>query len=570
MSFGSSSKKLKTNRISSSSIINENKKNRLVNHFSFVKKFKNTISKHIFDNRSYLLSIESKNILISQAKNFNCEALYSWEVQKIFQQSVDFYSNWMDKIISNNKFFIQKEFKIIRYKRKVVNNKGETIAFKGKFKSYSFINKSTSLTYLMNWLIFVEENNLDSVLKSLVSKDSQPLDSVKLSKALEFNNKLNELRNKPYWHRIKTLIINKKNRMLNSMKEPIVYTTGSYMKIPKIGQTKHSHIFVDDTNTYQYWYNFRIGKEHIHVPLSFNKNYHENINRFNLESIHTVRLNKKKGVDIGLTYEDDKEYFKPIDKDTTILKEQVCGLDLNIASNFCTIAFNDEVKAVDYNRTYIEKVVNYLKTFESKGFKQLTTQEQLKFEKVLGGVEFYFKSLISSILKDLIKKGITDIVMENLDLSQCKASFIKDETLNIKYSKLIRLLRLSSIKEWFKEQANNKGIRVHLTTPSYTSKTCSNCQCVEHTVRKGRVFECTMCGHKDDADKNASKNIRNRIIEEVLRFNFHEIKDGQYVPLKMKRETVRTKLTVLYEADNERQRELLISKGKETSSFRAM
>ena len=59
------------------------------------------------------------------------------------------------------------------------------------------------------------------------------------------------------------------------------------------------------------------------------------------------------------------------------------------------------------------------------------------------------------------------------------------------------------------------------------------------------------------------------VIEEVLRFNFHEIKDGQYVPLKMKRETVRTKLTVLYEVDNERQRELLISKGKETSSFRA-
>ena len=108
-----------------------------------------------------------------------------------------------------------------------------------------------------------------------------------------------------------------------------------------------------------------------------------------------------------------------------------------------------------------------------------------------------------------------------------------------------------------------------MTTQSYTSKTCSNYQCVEHTVRKGRVFECTMCGHKDDADENASKNIRNRIIEEVLRFNFHEIKDGQYVPLKMKRETVRTKLTVLYEVDNERQRELLISKGKETSSFRA-
>ena len=63
-----------------------------------------------------------------------------------------------------------------------------------------------------------------------------------------------------------------------------------------------------------------------------------------------------------------------------------------------------------------------------------------------------------------------------------------------------------------------------------------------------------MCGNNEDADENASKNIRNRIVEEVLRFNFHNIKDGQYVPLKMKRETVLAKLTALYEVDNERQR----------------
>ena len=172
MAFGSAKKiKIKTKRISSSSIINENKKNSLVEHFVFVKSLKNKISSYIFNNRSDILSIQKKNELISHYKIFNCSKLYSWEIQKIFQQSIDFYSNWMDKITSNNKFFVQKEYKIIRYKRKVTNKAGDLIANKGDLKSASIIPKSTSLTNLMNWLIFVDEVNLDSVLKSLNVED---------------------------------------------------------------------------------------------------------------------------------------------------------------------------------------------------------------------------------------------------------------------------------------------------------------------------------------------------------------------------------------------------------------
>ena len=77
----------------------------------------------------------------------------------------------MDKITSNNKFFVQKEYKIIRYKRKVTNKAGDLIANKGDLKSASIIPKSTSLTNLMNWLIFVDEVNLYSVLKSLNVED---------------------------------------------------------------------------------------------------------------------------------------------------------------------------------------------------------------------------------------------------------------------------------------------------------------------------------------------------------------------------------------------------------------
>ena len=91
MSFGSSKKiKIKTKRISSSSIINKQKKNTLVDHFAFVKEFKNNISQHIFNHKDMLLTSENKKLLIAHAKQFNNSQLYSWEVQKIFQQSVDF------------------------------------------------------------------------------------------------------------------------------------------------------------------------------------------------------------------------------------------------------------------------------------------------------------------------------------------------------------------------------------------------------------------------------------------------------------------------------------------------
>ena len=576
MAYGSSDKqKVKTKRISASSIINSKKTERFVEHFAFVKSLKNEISQYIFEHKLSLLSSTSKNTLISHAKQFNCSELYSWEVQKIYQQVVDFYSNWVDKLTDNQKFVIQKEYKVTKYKRKVTSKLGNTIASKGDIKKTEVIHKTTRLTNLLNWLIYVDHSMLDSVLKAHKQGEDNPK---KIQDIEDFNARLNALRDKKHyttegvevflWDRVKALLLRKQMRMLKSMKAPIVFSTGSYMKIPQIGKTKHSHIYVDESNEYKYWYNFRIGKEHIHVPLAFNPKYHNDINDFNLEAIHTVRLNRKNRIEIGLTYEDETEYFKPLEKDSIIDKKAVCGIDINVSSNFCTIAFHDKTIAIDYNREYVQKVVESLQSFEKKGFKQLTHYEQTQFNKLLGGVEFHFKELISKTLKSLIDDGITDIVLEDLNLSQCKASFIKDETLNIKYSKLIRLLRLSSIKDWFQEQANNKGIRVHLTTPSYTSKTCSKCHCVEHTVRQGRSFHCNFCGHKEDADQNAAKNVRNRITEEVLRFTFHLLKDGQYSPSKMKRETVRIKLTALFEVDNERQRLGKVSKPQETSSFR--
>lgn len=565
MSYGSTKKdKLKTKRISSSAIINKKKKDRLIEHFDFVKNHKNRISRHIFNNKELLLTTESKKRLMSHAKDFNTDQLYSWEVQTMFKQSLDFYENWLDKLTMNNKFFIQKEYLITYYKKNVTSKDGHILNKKGSVKTKELIQKSTPLTQLMNWLMYVEECEIDTVLKSI------PNDIIKKDKAIQFNNKINKLRQSEYWSRVKTLILKKRKQLLSKMNNPIVYSSGSYSKKPIYQNTLHSYLHVNEDKKHKYWYNFRIGSETVTVPLAYNKEFHgkSDLSDFDISKIHTVKINSKNRINIGLSYEDKKEYFKPLEKSDKIDGTKLCGIDLNVATNFCTIAFHDKYLAINYKRDYIKKVVKQLLEYEKEGYKLKSKKENHKLQKLLSGVEFYFKHLISDILKDLVNKGITDIVLEDLNLTQCKASFIKDEELNIKYSKIVRLLRLSSIKSWFEEQANNKGIRVHLTTPSYTSQSCSKCHYIDSNNRNKSEFKCLNCGHTQDADANAARNIYSRICLDVLRESFHKLEAGQYVPTLMKRENVRIKLTSLFEADNERQRVNLFS-NLETRSFRA-
>jgi len=56
------------------------------------------------------------------------------------------------------------------------------------------------------------------------------------------------------------------------------------------------------------------------------------------------------------------------------------------------------------------------------------------------------------------------------------------------------------------------GIEMETVSPKNTSRGCNACGHVSASNRKGLHFHCQKCGHREDADRHASKNIRARSV----------------------------------------------------------
>lgn len=70
-------------------------------------------------------------------------------------------------------------------------------------------------------------------------------------------------------------------------------------------------------------------------------------------------------------------------------------------------------------------------------------------------------------------------------------------------------------------KAEEVGIKVIFINPRYTSKRCSKCGCIHENNRNCKEnqskFECKVCGYKENADINASKNISIPYIDTIIK-----------------------------------------------------
>ena len=143
-----------------------------------------------------------------------------------------------------------------------------------------------------------------------------------------------------------------------------------------------------------------------------------------------------------------------------------------------------------------QKVRSSIQRKETKGAKRLL--------KRLSGKE----RTTATILNHTISKSLVQSAKE-----QGKGIAIEDLT-NIRFTSkrrnkkfITKLVRWSfgQLRSFLEYKAALNGVKLVVVEPAYTSKTCSICRHIGN--RNNKSFKCNNCGHNEDADVNASKNI---------------------------------------------------------------
>ena len=468
-----------------------------------VRRLKNSMS--LFCHENIIQLVADKNFQVNY-KSFKNDFITPWETQTIFQDIIKFYKNSYFQRVRNVDFGIQDKIAITYYKRDTKHNK------KGDVKSFGITKKQTNLSKLLKYLVFKQE-------------------ATQLPPAIQ--NLYDYFKNKGFEDRILRLVASARARIRNSVKL-IEFTTGTYRKAfsesgnkdKKGTKIPYSEMVFDDSNNYfKHWFKYRTSSRSIYIPLEINDKYHH----FNdiRESQYFVKVNGNK-IDII----ENRDWQNPDFQDYARCE----GIDLNVKHNFCTISNG---KVFDYDRRHIKDFCSELKKLDKIGMKNISSSQKKHLEKLVRRNEWYFRKLISEIVHYLDKNKITDIVLEDLD--SFSKTFVKNDEFEIKYSRLVRLLRLSNIKNWFNSQCEKHGIRVHLTSPCYSSQQCPVCGSISRNNRKDQEhFECTECRHSANADLNASINLRNRFVSDVLKQLLHNQDEfGRLMPKKLKKEKIR-------------------------------
>lgn len=187
------------------------------------------------------------------------------------------------------------------------------------------------------------------------------------------------------------------------------------------------------------------------------------------------------------------------DKPVTIDDSQAVGIDMGIV-NF---AFLSDGRVIN-NPLFLHPRLRQLRVLQRKLSRQKRgSVSRDKTKKKISALHFK----ILNCRMDYLHKVSTTIANE---YSSCYMEDLKIK--NMLGLRSIALKLSDSSFGLFKEQLQYKfkerGKHLGLVHPAYTSQTCSECFSVDKNSRLSQSeFVCTGCGHLENADLNASKNI---------------------------------------------------------------
>ena len=488
-----------------------------------IQNHKNTVSQHVNDNLLHFLEYNKFQFLKEMREHFKDVIPSSFDSQ-LYTQVFTCYQNKFDAIQRKLVFetFAFKGFEF--YKRDTKNHK------KGDLKKVIVEKKQTPLSNCLTYLARYGNESIIDYINSNISNCDE--------KKRGFYNNILRCCEKYGFERLYNLALSKRKRVVKYYSEyPIEFKSLTFSgRCRKTRIIDYNRRFSSKINSFISLSG--VSRKSFDIPVTFNKDWHGNMKDYrkkNPDYEYAITFDERNHqVNIHLCK--DGERYIPQANGNTV------GIDVNCKHNLFSLSdetiYDCDRKLVnDFCKLSLE--IDKLKE-KNKEYK-VGKRKQQKLDTLKSKMVKSEQQLIANMCKALHLQGVGHIVMEDLDNGFGKC-YVKDkDNEDINYNRKVKFLGLSSLKQEVEHIARKYDIAVSTVQASYTSKMCPICGCIEDENRPNQeIFECVECGHKDNADFNAAKNIRNRVLVTVLQESLlKQLDNGAFEPKKLKCEKVK-------------------------------
>lgn len=512
----------KYTKIFHSNYLTRQKYDELNNFAVLIRNHKNIVSQYVNENLLHYLDCTKFQFMKEMRERFKDVIPSSFDGQ-LYTQVFTCYQNKFEAIQRNLVFETSafKEFEL--YKRDTKKHK------KGDLKRVLIDKKQTKLTSCLTYLARYGNEGTIAYIKSNVDKcDANKRD---------FYNNIIRCCEKFGFERLYALALSKRKRMLNKYaNNSIEFRSLSFSgRCRKKRIIDYNHRFGSVVNSFISLSGF--SRKSFDIPVSFNKGWHGNMKDYRKNKPdyeYTLTFDEKKHqVNINLCKDGDRYIPEPNGK--------TIGIDVNCKHNLFSLS---NETTYDYDRKLVNDFCkSSLEIDRLRKYKNyvIGKRKQRKLNKLKEKIIKNEQQTIAIMCKNEQAKGTGHIVMEDLN-NRFGKCYVKDsDNEDINYNRKVKFLGLSSLKQEVEHIARKYDIAVSTVQASYTSKMCPICGCIEDSNRPNQeTFECVECGHKDNADFNAAKNIRDRVLVTVLRDKLlKQLDNGAFEPRSLSRNKVK-------------------------------
>jgi len=382
-----------------------------------------------------------------------------------------------------------------------------------------------SLVYLQNKLFVISNEDVQQYYQMLVNV----IQRRGLLKLLEVAN------------------LKKENVISKYNKKPIEFTKLSYRSagqntkgINSIQPNKNNNNFCNSMIVIEGLFGTKGNKkENVVVPTQANSKYHSDLKEYTSQEYIIVVNEHKQQIRFITTKKGNREYASG---NTNFL-----GVDVNIKHNLFATSSN---QTIDFDRDLLNKFIAFLKKTDLKNNKNFTKGETKLQQTYQRRIKYMLQEKCNELIKLAKANDKNHIVME--DLSQFSRSFSKsDEFQGVKYSRLIKLLHLSSLNEIVASICSKNDIQLTLIHSHYTSQACPVCGNISRDNRTSQEqFKCVICGHTCNADLNSSINIHLLGQQEVLGcsklLQKNKLNQVWFSPKRLKKEAIKDEVENIF------------------------